>query len=582
MRQSYRYASGAVVRRTLRGLRKIFTCQDSRQEVRQLVRSYADMNISLPIPAPNGWRLDFVEFQDIFGESAVIDGPDSPWGRLICCEESLEPLGVLQYSSSVLPVLRRPRTSSDEEDSEDEDFFLYVEEIESPSRARLVLLLGRYETMWCLDREQQTLYYLAHSLDDFARHGLLHLEVIYADKMRTPLLTTQPDNMICDLRLHDHNINELQRVACRYRGECIPLRTPGEMTRPLMLCGHADNLKGVWPFICMETPQFHNLLKFFVDCLCCEAMVLGVVGESLPSGLFHAEFVLLADRGCVIFYFDVFRREMWRLANDIDMLFTVGLMKIYQAGRRFHFAVEDAERLEMPGRCPHENFPFWDRFGAVERVRSFQRHHEQRYKWLVRRDRFYSRTDGCYARNSLDEVSGASDVSWDPRVRPDYPQISDLECAKQYWQQLNDHVREQTQRYGPSRRYTMWYGMTSRLERAVKRLQQRIPRRDLMNPSLVSQGLCVYYSDEDEKPEAENGGDSSDEEENQKQRTKSEGGSGTEAEKTTGKNKKVEEDISPAYRRVLTRRAARAAVLEGRPAPKPAMPHPSSYLPFWI
>ena len=40
--------------------------------------------------------------------------------------------------------------------------------------------------------------------------------------------------------------------------------------------------------------------------------------------------------------------------------------------------------------------------------------------------------------------------------------------------------------------------------------------------------------------------------------------------------------IDTAQRRVLTRRAARAAVLEGRPTPKPTMPHPVSYLPFWM
>lgn len=51
------------------------------------------------------------------------------------------------------------------------------------------------------------------------------------------------------------------------------------------------------------------------------------------------------------------RREIWRLADSVDMLLTVGLLKIYQAGRRFHYAVDDAERLEVPGRCPHENFP---------------------------------------------------------------------------------------------------------------------------------------------------------------------------------------------------------------------------------
>ncbi|ACT81833.1 protein US26 [Human betaherpesvirus 5] len=603
MRQSYRYASGAVVRRTLKGLRKLILCQDLRQDIRHLVRSYADMNISLPISAPPGWRLDFVEFEDIFGSAAVTDGPETPWGQLICCEESLESLGVLQFSTTVLPRVHGPRSSSEDEDSDDDDFFVYVEEIEPPSQARLVLLLGRYETVWCLDRDRGVLYYLAHSLDDFARHGLLHCEAIYGEQMRTPLLTTQPDHIICDLRLHDNSISELQRVTCRYRGECVPLRTPGEMTRPLLLCGQAENLKGVWPFICMETEQFNDLLKFFVDRLCCETMIMGVVGESLPSGVFHADFVILVDRACEFFYFDVSRREIWRLADSVDMLLTVGLLKIYQAGRRFHYAVDDAERLEVPGRCPHENFPFWDRFGTVERVRASTRHHELRYKWLIRKDRFIVRPDWCSMRNSLDEVSGTADVSWDPRIRPDYPQTSDLECAKQYWQELNDHVREQTARYGPVRRYSVWCGMSSRLERAVKRLQQRIPRQNLMNPSLMNQGLCVYYSDEEEDQEEDNTSDDDDQEE-ETENPQNNIGSLTMTPSSPGSLEGVEErmlnvmkeavaeqdrkktqkkhKIDTAQRRVLTRRAARAAVLEGRPAPKPTMPHPVSYLPFWM
>ncbi|QQL11215.1 Rh211 [macacine betaherpesvirus 3] len=596
LRQSYRYASGPAVRRTLGALKDLFSHQESQSSLRILVSLKAECRVSVPISAPPGWRMVFATFPSVFGEDTPCQGPGSPWSKLICCEEPLEVLGVLQYWPG-----RRNEDDGDssDEDSEDEycdDSCLYVDDLLPPSKSKRVVLMGRYESIWVLDRDQNVLYFLASGLDDFARHGLLHCESIYSGKFRMPMLTTQPDDVISHLRMNDYSLCQLQRAMARYRGQCIPLRTPGEMTRPMLICAEADDLKSCWPFLCMDNLMFEKLMQFFKDRLCCGVLIFGVVGEVLPSGVFHAEWVILMDAFGELFYFDVYRRDVWRLADDIDSLLTMGLLKIYQAGRRFSLALSDAERLEMPPHCPHRTYQFWDRYLYMDRGMG-HKHQETRFQWLVRRDRFCRlNPGGCYSRNSHHEVSGAADGSWEPHVRCDFPQATEVEAAHNFWRRLSDYVHSKEVKQGV-RCYSIWNQMNPVLERAIVNLRQSMSAEGHASepesasasndakPAMLYKKPQVPESDDDDLLEIDGGGARAQAASlsSPSRSVETDARPHTDSSSEEGGDEDGGEDVTcDYYTQVLIHRAAKAAILEGCPYPRPAVPRPGSYLPPWL
>ncbi|AKI29729.1 protein US26 [Mandrillus leucophaeus cytomegalovirus] len=626
MRQCYRYASVSCTRQTLFALKDVFTHQDSQTKLRTLVSLKAECRSSVPVSAPPGWRMVFATFPSIFGSHVPCHGPHSPWGRLICCEEPLEVLGYLQYWNGARH--QQEDELSDEADSDDEycdDSCLYAEELRPPSKARRIVLMGRYESLWLLDRDQNVLYYVASGLDDFARHGVLQCESIYTGKFRMPMLTTEPDDIISILRLNDYSMSHLKCAMAAYRWQCIPLRTPGEMTRPLMLCGDAEDLKSCWPFLCMDETMFSKLMQFFRDRLCCELLVFGVVGEVLPSGVFHSDWVVLMDAFGEFFVFSVYRREVMRLADDLDSLLTMGLLKLYQAGRRFSCALSDAERLEVPAHCPHGTYQFWDRYLFMDR-RTAQHSFETRFKWLTRKDRFAKKNiDGCYVRNSCHDVAGAADASWEPHVRCDFPQATEVEAAHNWWRRVSEHVQSKDVKQG-TRCYSIWTQLTPQLEREISRLRSRLTgnndrassSRDPSEQTFASKSGSSSTltrppnpqtpADETPKPQRKpqkpprsQHYDSHDndlleidgpvscpryrkeEHETFSDDTDSNGGEGTgEGGEGNAKEGGEEEPTCDYYTEVLLQRAAKAALLEGRPFPRPAIPRPGSYLPPWL
>ncbi|AEV80523.1 protein US26 [Cercopithecine betaherpesvirus 5] len=593
LRQSYRYASGSAVRRTLWALKDVFTHQDSQSTLRTLVSIKAECRISVPISAPPGWRMVFATFPSIFGDNTPCSGPNSPWGKLICCEEPLEVMGYLQYWSC---RQQSDEDSSDEDDSDDEqcdDSYLYMDDLRPPSKSKRVVLMGRYESIWLLDRDEDVLYYLASSLDDFARHGLMHCESIYTGKFRMPILTTQPDDMVSMLRMNDHSVSHLKCVMARYRWQCLPLRTPGEMTRPLMICGEPNDLKSCWPFLCMDDQMFAKLMQFFKDRLCCDVLIFGVVGEVLPSGSYHAEWVVIMDMFGEFFYFDVYRREVCRLANDLDSLLTIGLLKIYQAGRRFSCALSDAERLEVPTHCPHRTYQFWDRYLYIDRGAA-HRSYDTRFRWLTRRDRFRPLHPGsCYGRNSYHEVAGAADASWEPHLRCDFPQATEVEAAHSFWRRLSDHVHSKEVRQG-TRCYSIWTQMNPQLEREIARLRSMLSDESggaAAAAAKDSDSVPVVYVGQT-KPQKPQKPQKPPRQLCDDDMLETDGGAAALSKKTenapeeTDSNSEEEEDAKEVtcdyYSQVLVQRAAKAALLEGRPFPRPDVPRPGLYLPPWL
>ncbi|QQL09961.1 Ba211 [Baboon cytomegalovirus] len=631
LRQSYRYASGPEIRRTLCALKDVFTHQDSQTALRTLVSVKAECRSSVPVSAPSGWRLVFASFPSIFGSSTPCHGPNSPWGRLICCEEPLEVLGFLQFwNSAHHPQQNDGLSDEDDDDSDDEccdDSCLYAEDLRPPSKARRVVMMGRYESMWLLDRDQNVLYYLASGLDDFARHGLLHCESIYTGKCRMPMLTTDPDDIISMLRMNDHSTSHLKAAMANYRWQCLPLRTPGEMTRPLMICGETDDLKSCWPFLCMDECMFSNLIQFFRDRLCCDFLTFGVLGEVLPSGVFHSEWVVLMDVFGEFFAFDVYRRELWRLADDLDSLLTIGMLKIYQTGRRFSCAVSDAERLEVPARCPHGTYQFWDRYLYMDRGTA-QHSFLTRFKWLIRKDRFKKKAvGGCHVRNSYHEVAGAADGSWEPHLRCDFPKATEVEAAHNFWRRVSEHVQSSEVKQGV-RCYSIWNHLTPQLEQEIARLRTMLTdengrlsssssSRDLLTEQTVTPTASPHgtltrphkqqqpaekppkppipqkperyesrHSDDDllEIDGPSTSHSQKEEHETSDDTQSNDSGEGKEEADDEERNETDEEEEATCdyYTEVLIRRTAKAALLEGRPFPRPAVPRPGSYLPPWL
>ncbi|AEV80853.1 protein US26 [Aotine betaherpesvirus 1] len=432
LQSSYRYVAAPKVRSTLRSFRDFIISQDSRYDIRTLVCERHKKRVSTAIPAPPGWRLHFAPYNAVFGNGDEDDTLPLPWEPLMCCDNPLEVLGVLRYTE--------PGTDAQgPQDSDEEDY----DEVRPPGEGpdgrpdrSPVLLMGRYETIWCFDRVQTTLYNVASSFDSLARKGLLHLEILYRQpEMQSFQLTEYPGQIVSELlQASKESLSELRRTLCRHRWQMLSLRTPGEQTRLLQLCSCPFDVQAFWPFMCMDAESLEELFTTLAEQLCCRGLVLGTVGECLPSGVFHAEYVLLVDETGCVYYFSIIARELWKLADDLTMLFRIGLMKLYTKGTRFNTARGDAEQLEVPGRCPHQMHSMWDRYSHVEYL-SGARNYKARYHWLIRYDRF--ETDdfsaSCFRRNGGDAAVGAADGSWNPRYRYDLPQEAEVNTALEHW-----------------------------------------------------------------------------------------------------------------------------------------------------
>ncbi|AEV80994.1 protein US26 [Saimiriine betaherpesvirus 4] len=513
LQSSYRYVSAQAVRRTLRSFRDFILSQDSRYKIRNLVYERYEERRSTAIPAPLGWRLCYTPFEVIFGTNGDDNSP-LPWESFLCCDNPLEVLGILRY---IKPVSDTFNSS----DSEDEDFEAIESNSDTETSSAPVLLMGRYETIWCFDRVDTVLFLVATSFDSLARKGLLHLDILYRHPFM-PSFTESHSQMVTELIQASKSLPELRRVLSKYRWQMIPLRTPGEQTRVLQLCSSPFDIQAFWPFLCMDAESLEELFTILAEQLCCRGVVIGVIGECLPSGVFHGDYLILADEiGCV-YYFSLFVSEMWKLADNLTMFFRIGLMKLYTKGRRFSTARRDAEELEVPGQCPHTMHHFWDRYSHIEYL-SGSRNYQPRYRWLTRPDRFEENRTINGQFHVGEAAVGAADGSWDPRHRYDLPQEAEVKVALDNWQR---YTRSGLSLPYPPKTLNYAIGIDETLETEMQRYHK------------TTETASSTFFDVDEDP------------------------------------------LLP--RDILLRRVARTIIQNGKSPVYPPIPKPGSYLPPWL
>lgn len=294
------------------------------------------------------------------------------WEEDLCCDEGLEPLGSLFWLG------------------EDGD-------TDQRNESSILFFMGPYSRLWCYSVEEDATYLAARDLDELGRRGILHLECLYSARL-LPVIATGP-SVARLLEAAEDRKDDLSTSAaccaarrvskaaydCRY--ESVSLHTPGERERALYLCGGARGLLTCWPFMSMGDPAFCDLAVFWTQRLCCAWWVLGAVGDYLPTGLFHAETVILMDVFGVMYAFDVATASLYRVAKNLRTFFSCGLLITFYPDRRFQTRRRCAERLDARPSCPHREGNVWD---GYSRALDFSnvRNYEGLYNWLMREDRF--------------------------------------------------------------------------------------------------------------------------------------------------------------------------------------------------
>lgn len=356
------YTTSETRDRVLESFAELFSVHCNVIRVRSYVHRAAGARLSVGIPSDVCVVVrpaEDIRALDRCRDDCVAADAPWPWDGKICCEDWLEPVG------EGLRVA----------DGRSEDL-------------GLIFLLGSHFNVWCFDTTSEALYLVAAGLEELARYGLAHLEPLYA-KGTLPRATLEPEPVVAALlcayygnekaalraagsreearepRSHRDDPSSPLRVAraCYHnRFRTVILRTPGEGEVAFHLCGAIRALGTMWPFVAADSDFAIEMMVYFVRRLACAVWVLGAVGEHLRTGLFHVEVVVLVDAAGAIHGFDISKRELVRLADDLDMFLRIGLAKLYSRGRRHDTRIESARRGEAEPLCVHQESDLYVRY----------------------------------------------------------------------------------------------------------------------------------------------------------------------------------------------------------------------------
>lgn len=361
LRPRWRYLTSDVTATVLSDFADLFLVQDDPESVNNLVRR--DAGKMLCLGAPTGWYLR------LRPEEQIVQFPGHPdWSEY----GSGLPAGPYVLLG---PIVRRVRTAAP---SQEFPWFIY---------------LGPRGQLLCHESARSIVFVLALDVDELARRGLIGCELLYLEA-HLPLTTRFPERLVTDLLYRD--VCDGRTVAGRVvakRGRKILLHTPGEGDRHLILCASERCLRRWWPFSGMSTAEFtrfeERVARRVSRGIGMPAWFhpLGVVGLEVGSDPFRVDSVLMLDDRGAVYHFDPEPDgEAWRIADHLEQLFRMGLLKLYLPRRRLDRGTVGLERAEAPG-CAHTGDEVWEERYEELGVRPL-RDLGARLRWLLREDRF--------------------------------------------------------------------------------------------------------------------------------------------------------------------------------------------------
>lgn len=377
MRPRYRYLTADTVTAVLHDFSEIFVVQNEPFEVEDIVKKQSGRMLLLG--APSGFFLCLRCADQIEGYS----------GQPQWCEYGGTPTGQYTLLGQVLRRVRGEGPTYDE--------------------LRWFMYLGPHGQLLIHHETTDALFVAALNIDELARRGLVGSEILHVDRTM-PKTTTSPARLVDEFAaLNVRDGRGVAEHAKLRQGRTILLHTPGEGDRPLILSGTEQCLRQWWPFSRASDEDLsaftskiirglrHTNWKYF-----------GVVGLHVGRDPFRIESVLVIDGCGAIYHVDPDMVVIWRLADDVDQLFRMGLTKVYMPKRRLDRGRTGKMRGEAQG-CAHVADAAWENtYMTCEFV---HRQYKQQLEWLLREGRF---DDSC---GTWDETDNAICKTFDTETK---------------------------------------------------------------------------------------------------------------------------------------------------------------------
>lgn len=346
----YCHTTRSAFLRVLSDFRDFFLLQDDLPGLRALVRRDAGRRLSLGIP--HNW------FLQLCPREQYAELRDHITGDLVCCDERLTLLGrcVVRLGADVY------------------------------DGTGLAVFLGRQTRIYVYDLRDEATVLVAPDLDKLARFGIVGCEYLYRHH-RTPRVTSTPTRLVAGLLLRQNDASALSTFARDNRGRDVHLHTPGYRALPMKLLGSFEDLVDFWPFGAMRMAELRDCEAEITERLCCRWHLFAAVGFYDAGSAFNVLHVLTVDRFGALYTLDVTERDLYRVADDLEIFLRSGIAKTLVPPHRFDSGMRGVARVERPPICPHRiggatvpSFADFDLYLSGDYARQ--------YRWLCRNDRF--------------------------------------------------------------------------------------------------------------------------------------------------------------------------------------------------
>ncbi|AEV80401.1 tegument protein vICA [Cercopithecine betaherpesvirus 5] len=251
-------------------------------------------------------------------------------GKYVCCEEAMEPFGVVELTKI--------------------------------GSYQLIMMIGRSGAVYCYEEMEKCVSCLAPDMKAFMKLGLRHCEYLHKEETYQCPLITYDDEIIKRLLKFDWEEDQLSGILNKDNHTIYKINDPtGEQVDTHFALWSSDSNIIKFKDTCFSVmrPEGFRSFEIMVRCvprLVCMNQLLGALGCILESGEFLVRLYVLADKFGVIYGFDPFINGIYRLADTFRMFTCVMGQKGHQ-NHRYDRKRAGTVRLEKIPYCLHGREP---------------------------------------------------------------------------------------------------------------------------------------------------------------------------------------------------------------------------------
>nr|WEG68992.1 protein m143 [Mastomys natalensis cytomegalovirus 1]WEG71220.1 protein m143 [Mastomys natalensis cytomegalovirus 1] len=252
----------------------------------------------------------------------------------------------------------------------------------------LYMAMGKDSRIFVYSATEDAVILVASDLEEFSRVGLSKCEFAFRLRAAHDHVSKTSSPTWDDLCASSTTQELITRLS-KHRNEVIELNTPGKLEdNPLIIVDRLDLACRYWPLSAMDRSRTEMMVRYVCNRMCCRWHIFGLTGRYHHTGVFHASFLITYDTTGSFYYLSLNTGELWRLADSVQDLRYLGLLKVIAAGRRVDRDWRGLERLEYP---PDSTLWFHCRTTAmhlcVDVAPPGENQLAQQYAWMTREGR---------------------------------------------------------------------------------------------------------------------------------------------------------------------------------------------------